>query len=70
METYCVRCKKNTANTISSVTKTKQNRVMLLSNCTIGDKKKSAFIKNEVIDSISNDYFKMNRIIKTGKIYF
>ena len=32
METYCVSCKKNTANKISSVRKTKQNRLMLLSS--------------------------------------
>ena len=35
METYCVSCKKNTANENSRVTKTEQNRLILLSNCTI-----------------------------------
>ena len=47
METYCVSCKKNTANKNSSVSKTKQNRLMLLSNCAVWDKKKSRFIKNQ-----------------------
>ena len=47
METYCVSCKKNTANENSSVRKTKHNRLMLLSNCVICDKKKSNFIKNK-----------------------
>ena len=32
METYCVCCKKYTANKISSVRKTEQNRLMLLSS--------------------------------------
>ena len=41
METYCVSCKKYTANENSSVRKTKQNRLMLLSNCNICGKKKS-----------------------------
>ena len=35
METYCVSCKENTANENSNARKTKQNRLMLLSNCAI-----------------------------------
>ena len=46
METYSVSCEKHTANKNSSVRKTNQNRLMLLSNCAICGKKKSAFIKN------------------------
>ena len=52
METYCVSCKKYTANENSNVRKTKQNRLMLLSNCAICCKKKSTFTKNH---KISND---------------
>ena len=47
METYCVSCKKNTANENSSVRRTKQSRLMLSSNCAIRCKKKSSFIKNK-----------------------
>ena len=54
METYCVSCKKNTANENSSVKKTKQNISVLLSNCAICSKKKSNFIKNQDTNSISN----------------
>ena len=43
METYCVSCKKNTANENSSVRKTKQNRLMLLSNWADCGKKKNNF---------------------------
>ena len=43
METYCDSCKKNTANKNSNVRKTKQNRLMLLSNCAIYGKKKINF---------------------------
>ena len=60
METYCVSCKKYTTNENSSVRKTKQNRLMLLSNCAVCGKNKSTFIKNQ---ELSNDYFKMNKII-------
>ena len=51
METYRVSCKKYTANENSSVKKTKQNRLMLLSNCAVCGKKKSTFIKNKKLSS-------------------
>ena len=47
METYCVSCKKYTANENSNVGETKQTRLKLLSNCAICCKKKSTFIKNK-----------------------
>ena len=47
METYCVSCKNYLANKNSSVRKTKQNRLMFLSNCTVCGMKKSTFIKNK-----------------------
>ena len=37
MERYCVSCKKCPANENSSVTKTKQNRLMFLPTCPAGD---------------------------------
>ena len=46
MEMYCVSCKKYTANKNLSVQKTKQNRLMFLSNWPVCGKKKSTFIKN------------------------
>ena len=54
METYCVSCKKNTANKNSSGRKTKQYRLMLLSNCIVCRKEKSTFIKNKELNNISN----------------
>ena len=45
MKTYCASSKKYTADKNSSVRKTKQNRLMLLSNC--AGKKKSTFIRNK-----------------------
>ena len=52
MKTYCVSCKKHTANGNSSVRKIKQNRLMLLSNCAICGKETLTFIKNK---KLSND---------------
>ena len=47
MEIYCVSFKKYTEKENSNIRKTKQNRLMLLSNCTVCGKKKSTFIKNK-----------------------
>ena len=47
MEIYCVSCKKNIANKNSSARRTKQSRLMLLSNCAVFSRKKSRFIKNQ-----------------------
>ena len=47
METYCVSCKKNNANKSSSVRRTKQNRLMFVSNYAVCDSKKLRFIKNQ-----------------------
>ena len=55
-------CKKNTDNENENIRKTKQNRLMLLSNCTICGKKKSTFIKIKELNNF-NDQFKMNKII-------
>ena len=55
MEIYGISCDKYTVNTNSSVKKTKQNRFRILSNCTVCGKKKSTFIKNKEINSVSND---------------
>ena len=43
--TYFVTCKKNTADKNCGVRKTKQNRLMIVSNCAICDKKKPMFKK-------------------------
>ena len=47
METYYVSCKKNTANENTSVRKSKQSILMLLSNWAACDRKKSRFIENQ-----------------------
>ena len=44
-ETYCVSCKKYTGNKNSNVRKTKQNRLMVLSNYSVCGKKKTTFMK-------------------------
>ena len=45
METICASREKNTAHGNSSVRKTKQNRLVLLSNCAVCGKKRSSLLK-------------------------
>ena len=53
METYCISCKKYTANENSSVKKIEQHRAMLLSNCCVCGKKKKLLLKIKNFQMIS-----------------
>ena len=44
MNTYCLSCKKDTKNIDSKVIKTKNNRKMMLSRCSVCNNKMSAFL--------------------------
>ena len=45
MSSYCLKCRKNTENTNSVVSKTSNGKTMILSKCSICGSKKSRFIK-------------------------
>ena len=47
MESYCLKCKKNTENIDPEVSSTSNGRVMILSKCAICGSKKSRFIKKQ-----------------------
>ena len=47
MESYCLKCTKNTENIDPKVSASSNGRVMILSKCTICGSKKSRFIKNQ-----------------------
>ena len=44
MNTYCLSCKKDTKNIDPKVIKTKNNRKMMLSRCSICNNKNSTFL--------------------------
>ena len=44
MNTYCLSCKKDTKNIDSKVIKTKYNKKMMLSRCSICNNKNSTFL--------------------------
>ena len=54
MNTYCLVCKKYMGNINPKVIKTKNNREMMLSRCSICNNKKSAFISqgSDLLDSL------------------
>ena len=47
MKSYCLKCRKDTENINPRVSKTSNNRTMVLSKCAICGSKKSRFIKNQ-----------------------
>ena len=47
MKSYCLKCRKDTENINSKVSKTSNNRTMILSKCAKCGSKKSRFIKNQ-----------------------
>ena len=47
MKSYCLKCRKDTEYTNPKVSKTSNNRIIVLSNCKICGSKKSRFIKNQ-----------------------
>ena len=46
MKSHCLKCRKDTENIDPKVSKTSNNRIMILSKCAICGSKKSRFIKN------------------------
>ena len=54
MNTYCLVCKKYTGNINPKVIKTKNNRKMMLSRCSICNNRKSAFVSqgSGLLDSL------------------
>ena len=47
MQTYCVKCRKNTENLNSKIFKTKNGRLIMQSKCTECGFKKSRFVKEQ-----------------------
>ena len=54
MNTYCLSCKKDTGNINPKAIKTKNNRKMMLSRCSICNNKKSTFVSegSGIFDSL------------------
>ena len=55
MESYCLKCRKDTENINPSVWKTSNGRTMILSKCARCGCKKSRFIKNQEAKRLLNN---------------
>ena len=53
-ETYCLVCKKYSKNTNPKIVRNRQNRLMMQSNCEKCGSKKSRFIKEQAMGTLSN----------------
>ena len=47
MKTYCLKCRKDTENLNSNIFKTKNNRLIMQSQCPVCRIKKSRFVKEQ-----------------------
>ena len=47
MKTYCIKCKKDTKNIDPKIVRTKKNRLVMQSKCSVCGIKKSRFIKEQ-----------------------
>ena len=47
MNTYCVKCKKDTENIDPKMFRTKNNRLIMRSSCTVCGTKKPKFVKKQ-----------------------
>ena len=47
MNTYCLKCKKDTSNIDPKMVKTKDNRLLIQSKCSVCKTKKSRFVKEQ-----------------------
>ena len=52
MESFCLKCKKNTENMDPDVSSSSNGRVIILSKCAICGNKKSKFIKNQEVKGL------------------
>ena len=52
MNTYCLKCKTNTANIDPKMVKTKNNRLLMQSKLSVCETKKSRFVKEQDVKSL------------------
>ena len=52
MKTYCLKCKTNTDNIDPKMFRTKNNRLLMQSKCSVCNNKKSRFIKEQDAKSL------------------
>ena len=54
MKTYCIKCRKDTENIDPKIVRTKNNRLVMQSKCSVCGIKKSRFLKEQAKGLLSN----------------
>ena len=62
MESYCLKCKKNTKNINPEISSSSNGRAMTLSKCAICGSKKSRFIKNQEAKGVLSIKTPLNKV--------
>ena len=73
MLSYCLKCKTNTESINPKVSKTTNDKTMILSKCSICDSKKSKFIKEQQAKGLLSNLgirTPLNKIPLLGDILF
>ena len=73
MLSYCLKCKNNTKNINQRVSKTSNDKTMILSKCAICGSKKSKFIKEQKAKRLLSDLGikkTLSKIPILGDIFF
>ena len=73
MKSYCLKCRKSTENINPRVSKTGDDRTIILSKCAICGSKKSRFIKNQEAKGLLNNLgikTPLNKVPILGDIFF
>ena len=65
MKTYCLKCKTNTDNIDPKMFKTKNNRLILQSKCSVCENKKSRFVKEQKAKGLLSQLGIKTPLIKT-----
>ena len=52
MKTYCVKCKKDNENIDPKIVRTKNNRLIIQSKCSVCKIKKSRFVKEQEVKGL------------------
>ena len=55
MKSNCLQCRKDTENINPKISKTSNNRIMVLSKCAMCESKKPKFIKNQDAKGLLNN---------------
>ena len=56
MRSYCWKCRKNTESKNPKVVRTKNERIMILSKCSVCNSKKSKFLKEQEARGLWDDF--------------